>query len=85
MEELESAIRLKEMELKHQQKNGNGAGSSREALNVRGRSDKRDNSKTREMSKSKSKKLDKTDKSRFKCHHYKNLRHFRKECPKRLK
>ena len=56
MDELEVAIRSKEMELKHEKKNGNGAGSNNEALNVRGRSNKRDGSKVHGKSRSKSKK-----------------------------
>ena len=85
MDELEAAIRSKEMELKHERKNGNGAGSNNEALNVRGRSDKRDGSKVRGKSRSKSTKLDKTDKSKFRCHHCKELGHFKREYLERMK
>ena len=79
IEELESAIRSKELEIRAKKKTG-VSGSNNEALNVRGRTEKRNNNqKYRGKSRSKSKK---PDQSKMRCHYGKNLGHFRRECPK---
>ena len=79
IEELESAIRSKELEIRAEKKTGVSSSNS-EALNVRGRTEKRNNNqKNRGKSRSKSKK---PDKSKMRCHYCKNLGHFRRECSK---
>lgn len=82
MDELESAIRLKELELIQDNK-AKSSKSNNKALNIRKKSDKRESSKNRGNSRSKSSK--KVNKSKLRCHYSKNLGRFRKECPERLK
>ncbi|KAE8692398.1 hypothetical protein F3Y22_tig00110839pilonHSYRG00037 [Hibiscus syriacus] len=83
MEEVQSLIRAKELQKKHDMDEEN----SGDGLTIRGRSDRRDsrNNQNRSRSKQRKKSGNQSSKGPFRCYHCHKEGHFKKNCPDRKK